>query len=150
MLEKLTPRHKTIIRRLILGQTPSEIASDLGMSPQTIRSLQNDPVFQTEMADTEFMIKKRLADQVDLLQHMEIFAEDAAQLIGQTINDNDVAPLHLRIKCAFDVLDRTGFYKPKHAAEGRTPINPAELIIKAYLEKRGKAKQITDVEVIDK
>ena len=48
MLKKLTPRHKDIIRRLIVAETPVEIAQELGMTPAAIYRLQNDPLFATE------------------------------------------------------------------------------------------------------
>lgn len=142
MLKKLTPRHRDIVRRLVVGQLPKEIAADLGISVGTIASLQNDPLFASEISDTEREIKSRLGERMDVMQRLEKVAEAAAKVVEGAVDGfvgGVEVPLHLRMKSAFDVLDRTGYNKPNKTQVEFT--NPAELIIKAYDMNHGTQKQ---------
>jgi len=148
MLKKLTPRHRDIVRRLVVGQLPKEIASDLGMNIQTIVSLQSDPLFDSELRDTEREIKSKLSERMDVMQKLERIAEAAANVVESAVDgmvDGVEVPLHLRMKSAFDVLDRTGYNKPNKTQVEFT--NPAELIIKAYDMNHGQESEQKVIEV---
>jgi len=114
---------------------------ELGMSTNTISALQDDPLFASELTDTEREIKNKLTVRMDVMQKLELVAEKAAQVVESAVSGNidgiDV-PLHLQLKSAWDVLDRTGYNKPnKQQVEF---VNPAELIIKAYDMNHGVHK----------
>lgn len=123
MLKKTTLRHKEIMRRLIVGETISEAAISLGMSPGSITRLLKDPIFATELKEMEKRANEKLYDsdeRLNALQTIKIAADESARLCRAVVNNrvdgaDDVA-LDLRVKTAWDILDRAGHSKVQKTA----------------------------------
>ena len=147
-LKKLSPRHKEIARRCLVGETPKEISEDLGMHQGTIVQLMNQVLFKQEMGKLEYETEQRLTNAKERLSVLEIFGDTeakAAQLCADVVND-EVTPnatkpgavpmaTELRLKSAWDILDRQGY----KAVEKRMTVSLSDLIIAA----REKAKAAT-------
>jgi len=138
MLKKLTPRHKEIIRRLIVGETPKEISEGLGMHPATIDRLQSDPVFAAELNTLEQRANHRLTDaaeRLDALKIIDLAAGESAQLcrqvVGNKVPDAPDISIDLRVKSAWDILDRKGHGKIAKSAT----VNISDLIIEASRQR---------------
>lgn len=134
MLKKLTPRHREIIRRLVVGETPKEISEGLGMHPATIERLQNDPVFAVELSELEQRANNRLTDaaeRLDALEILDLAAGESAKLCRDVVNDKVLGAegiaMDLRVKSAWDILDRAGHGKVVKTAT----LNISDLIIEA-------------------
>jgi len=143
MLKKLTPRHREIIRRLIVGETPKEIGESLGMHPATIDRLQSDPVFAAELNTLEQRANNRLTDaaeRLDALKILDLAAGESAQLCRQVVGDNvpgvDGIAIDLRVKSAWDILDREGHGKVTKTAT----VNISDLIIEASRQREAGGK----------
>lgn len=147
-MKPLGPRKKDAVRRLALNETPVEIAEELGITIQTMRNWIKDPVFQSELYDLEARIEERLLDdpnRLDALEMMENASGDAAKLCIDTMNDEE-KPIQLRMKSAWDLLDRT---KGKPIQRQATvSMTLAELIMMAHDERSGKGKEeaVADLE----
>ena len=124
MLKKTTPRHKEIMRRLIVGETISEAAISLGMSPGSITRLLKDPIFATELKEMEKRANEMLYnsdDRLGALETIKIAADESARLCRAVVGnkvpgvDGEVA-LDLRVKTAWDILDRAGHGKVQKTA----------------------------------
>ena len=148
MLKKLNARHKEIIRRLIVGETPEEISLELGMHKGSILRLVNDePLFKTELGRLEYETERRLTDAQERIDVMGILREaenDAAQLCVDVIRDKALpGPAQIgmgtRLKSAWDVLDRRGH----KAIEKKITLSLADLIVAAYEEAK-KQRAIED------
>lgn len=150
MLKKLTSKHRRIIRDLVTGRDPKDIAKDLNVSSETILRLQReDPLFRSEIRTLEISIEERLAeseDRISVMEKLERMAHDAANLCGNVINgDEKEVPINLRLQSAWDVLDRTGHKPTEKKVVGVA--NAADMIIAAYNAKYGREekKEVIDV-----
>ena len=123
MLKKTTLRHKEIMRRLIVGETISEAAISLGMSPGSITRLLKDPIFATELKEMEKRANEKLYDSDERLNALEIIniaANESAKLCRAVVNNKvpgtDDISIDLRVKTAWDILDRKGISKVQKTA----------------------------------
>ena len=141
MLKKLTPRHKDIIRRLIVAETPVEIAQELGMTPAAIYRLQNDPLFATELREMEQKANTSLISsekRLDALESIRLGCDESAELVRKVVNDKvagvpDIA-IDLRVKSAWDLLDRGGHSKVEKSAT----VDLTQLILEAARQREGR------------
>lgn len=110
MLKKLTPRHIAVMRRLVVAESPQEIAEELGLHPQTISNWQRDPLFASTLSEMEYQAKTAVLGsegRMDALKVITHSMKDAALLARETMGDKTV-DLNLRMKSAWDILDRGG------------------------------------------
>jgi len=138
MLKKLTAKHRRMIRDLVTGRDPKDIAKDLKISSQTILKLQrDDPLFKSEIKNLEVSFENRLIkseERISVMERLESIANSAATLCGNIVDGSEEdAPLDLRVKTAWDVLDRTGNTAPEKKIVG--VVNAADMIIAAYKAK---------------
>lgn len=153
MLKKLTPRHRRIIRDLVTGRDPKDIAKDLDISVETILRLQReDPLFKSEVRTLEIYVEKRLAeseDRISVMEKLDLMAHDAANLCSDIIDGTEKeVPIGLRLQSAWDVLDRTGHKPTEKKIVGIA--NAADMIIAAYNAKHGeKDKMDADTRAVD-
>ena len=144
LLKTLSPRHLDIIRRLIVGQMPQEIAIDLGMSPYRISALRGDPLFDAVYREMQDRIMAGFVEtRMNAMQILEDTAPQAAQMARDAVIDGkigeEVVPVPLRLKSAWDVLDRTGNTGVEKTLVGHVDLG--QLISDAYQEKHyGKDK----------
>lgn len=138
MLKKLTARHRDIIRRLILGETPVEISMELGVNQNTLSRLIKDPLFVTELTETEARLEKQLSEKGGVMDRLTRIAGTAVGVCADAVDgqiDNEKVPMGLRLKSAWDVLDRTGYSK---TSKMLVTDDPAQLVIDAYAERQTK------------
>ena len=139
-LKKISSRHLDIIRRLIVGQTMQEICIDLGLSLSRVSMLKADPLFASAYYEMENKVTEGFIEtRASAMEILENAAPEAARLtrdaiIGEQISGED-APQGLRLKSAWDCLDRTGNKAVDKHLVGHVDL--AELIGKAYQEKHG-------------
>ncbi len=141
MLKKLTAKHQEILRRLVVGQEPKLIEQELNISTATINRLQkDDPLFMSELAALQQAANKSITNSMERLSVLEMLEEtayDAAGLCQDVINGKvSDTPVELRLKSAWDVLDRTGLKPTEKKAIG--VFNAADMIIAAYNTKHKK------------
>lgn len=131
MLRKLTPRHRDIARRLVLGQPVNEIALELGMNAASISALQRDPSFRSEVLDFERSLREKILGGA-VMERLQSLAPRAAEVCISVLEgrlDGEDVPLRFRLDSAWDILDRTGFGKVTKSVS--LSLTPAELIIMA-------------------
>ena len=150
MIKKLTPKHRAIMRRLIVGEDPKEIAIALNITSATVNRLQrDDPMFMAELRAMELVIQDRLAnseERLSVLQRLEKIAEDAVDFCGGVVRGKEQeVPIELRVKSAWDILDRTGHKAPEKKVIG--VVNAADVIVAAYNAKYKKEDEKDAVDI---
>ena len=141
MLRKLTPKHRRIIRDLATGRDPAAIAEDLDVTADTInRLMREDPLFKSELRSLEIQLEQRLIaseERLSIMERLDLVAESAVTLCSDVITGQiDGVSLDLRLKSAWDVLDRTGNKAPDKHLVGT--VNFADVVVAAYNAKYGK------------
>ena len=113
-LIELQSIHKEIIRRLVLGQKPANIAKALGLSHNMVSSVRNSSITRKHL---EMLEEKADGDVVTIKKRIRAIAPKALLLLENILNgvDDDGSILDLTImqqaKVAQDLLDRGGFGK---------------------------------------
>ncbi len=153
MLKKLTPRHRDIIRRLVLGESPSEISAELGITADQVNLLQKDPIFASELHDLERKLIEKMSEKEGAFAKMANAASSAAQLCVDVVKGvvtnadgtKEVVGTGMRVKGAWDILDRTGFAKTSKVA---VVDDPAQMLLDAYAKRKAaQAEQSSDKRV---
>lgn len=150
MLKRLTYKHKEILRRLVVGQDVKVIEQELNVSAATINRLQrHDPLFMSELSALQQAANGNITDSMERLSVMETLEEaayDAADFCRNVITGKvDDTPVDLRLKSAFDVLDRTGYKPTEKKVVG--VVNAADMIIAAYNAKKQNVDKKAAIDV---
>lgn len=116
-LKEVREHHVEIARRLVLGQRPVEIASALGITPQTVSNVRNNPVVKELVIALQ---NERNDNTQDVVRQVSALAPNAIKLLEQVINyrdviknrDHEALPLEIpelsdQIKVAMKVVDIT-------------------------------------------
>lgn len=109
-------RHKEIMRRLISGHKPIDIAADMDMTPARLSIIMNSPAFKEELARLS-----RRADEaaVDIQGRIAKSAVKAMDLIEQALDPSQEMHQKLSagkiIDISQDMLDRAGHGAVKRA-----------------------------------
>jgi len=138
MLKKITFRHKEVMRRLLVGETPKEIAEELGLAVATINGWLRDPLFASTLSELEYNTKTSMLSADGRVEALQIITEsmkDAAILARETMGDTTV-DRGLRMKSAWDILDRGGLKPTDKKLVGH--INLSDLIIEARKQREVK------------
>jgi hypothetical protein len=152
------PRHREIARRLVLGETQSQIARSLNMSEGRMTLIVNSPLFKLEIAKME---KDRTDAVVDVANQIVLAcpeALDQVERIMYTANSEKV-----RLDAAKDLLDRGGFGAVKKFAGvvGHGDIDTASMqddelrklvqqrLLRMKDDEVAKAKELVDAAAID-
>lgn len=105
-LAYVRPYHKEIARRLVLGQTPTEISKDLNISSSRISIIINSPLMQKEIKRLEDMRDSGVNDiRVQLQELQPTMIEVIERLAIYSPSES------MRFECAKDLLDRGGTSK---------------------------------------
>ncbi|MBU0847687.1 LuxR C-terminal-related transcriptional regulator [Patescibacteria group bacterium] len=140
MLRKLTPRHKDIVRRTALGEKTQEIAEDLKMAQKTIQTLLREPLALEYLGYVESKMEETMANRMDVMDKINLAANTAADFcidaMGGKVKYGDgteeKVPISMRLKSAWDLLDRNGNMAMKRLA---VDLNYGDEIVAAYKEK---------------
>jgi len=145
-LKKIGYRHMDIIRRLLVGQTPGDVCLELGMSESYLSILQSDPIFRARLELEQAKLHERfLEGRENAMIVLEETSSAAAKLCREavmlgTVGQQEIKP-DLRLKSAWDVLDRSGFKAIDKTLTVSTDL--ADLVAEAYKQKMTKTQNLT-------
>ena len=137
MLKKLSDKHYEIIRRLVCGDSQTEICIMCDITQNRLSILKADPLFAQELSNRRKRVEEAfIASRVSAYQKLEDAAPRAADFCIDML-DAEGVPAHLKLKSAQDILDRTQAPKKGHVQPSNT-VNAAQIIINAYNSKHGR------------
>jgi hypothetical protein len=129
--DKVTPRHRALMRRLVAGMTLSDACTDIGFSVSRASLIVNSPLFQEEMKRMEGEVAKEFAEaeaqrpsdptRVVLSES----AETAARTLKGALSDENAT---IRVSAAKDILDRTGYAK-EDKIKAKVLVEPSQSLI---------------------
>ena len=130
--QKLSARHREIMRRLLEGAPRSVIAEEMGLHPQTITIVTGSLLFREALSQMEqeadFQVIRRAEDlsneALDTLKNMMRFARSEA----------------MKLRAADSILDRAGYAKVEKKMIG---IVSGEDVIKELNRRRREEHTIT-------
>jgi len=112
-IKQLWELHHEILRRIALGQSNTEIAEDLGITPQTVSNTRNSPMGRAKLSEFE---QEMDAETIDLNNRIMRFCPKAMDLLEDVVEGRDhEATIALRVKTAENCVARAG-YGPVHKA----------------------------------
>ena len=145
-LKSLSARHLDIIRRLIVGETAQEICLEMGLCQSRISILKGDPLFASAYHEMEMQIAENFIEsRANAMEILEDAAPDAARLTRDAILgsiDGEEVPQGLRLKSAWDCLDRTGNKAAEKHLVGHVDLG--QLIGEAYKGKYAEGSPAPD------
>ncbi len=112
--DKITPRHRALMRKLISGMTLSEACEDIGFSVPRASIITNSPLFKEELVRMEAEVSKGFVEaeaQKGGDSTRKILSESsnkAAETLKGALENGTPA---LQMSAARDILDRTGYAK---------------------------------------
>lgn len=129
--DKITPRHRALMRRLVGGMTLGDACNDIGFSISRASLIVNSPLFQAEMKTMEGEVAKEFAeaeaqrptDPTRLV--LSEASEDAAKTLKHAMNDENAM---VRVSAAKDILDRTGYAK-EDKIKAKVLVEPSQSLI---------------------
>lgn len=123
--QKLNPRHREIMRRLIEGASYKAIAEQMGVSAQAIMLIANSKLFKEEMEKLEAAADFQVTRRADILSNEALDTLKVIMRYGKS---------ELARKSAADsILDRAGYGKVEKKLVG---IINGEEVIKALNKQR--------------
>jgi hypothetical protein len=129
--DKVTPRHRALMRRLVAGMTLSDACADIGFTVSRASIIVNSTLFQEEMKVMEAEVAKEFAEAeaqrpTDPTRMMlSESSEDAAKTLKFAMSDEN--PL-VRVSAAKDILDRTGYAK-EDKIKAKVLVEPSQSLI---------------------
>ena len=139
-LQKIRPRHREIMRRLVCGQTQREISRDLCLNEGRLSIIVNSPLFQTELRKMEKEVRERVVDSIgDVSARIAELQTPALDVLEHIVINPDQADisLNLRQKTAVSLLELGGIKKKDKNDDGMSDF--AQFITEAYREAKTRA-----------
>lgn len=129
--DKVTPRHRALMRRLVGGMTLSDACEDIGFTVSRASIIVNSPLFQAEMKTMEGEVARefqeaeanRPTDPTRLV--LSESAEMAARTLKGAMSDENAM---IRVSAAKDILDRTGYAK-EDKIKAKVLVEPSQNLI---------------------
>ncbi len=133
-LKRLKPRHREIIRRLVEGKRPVDIAKQMGIGPQRLSVIMHSPSFVAGL--------ERFMDETDrtVMERIESLSPEALDKIRDMMRK--AKSESLQSKMAMEILDRAGYGKVEKEA---VLTMSGEEVIKEL--NRRKAEQERTIEI---
>lgn len=153
MLKKLTPMHNEAIRRLVVGESPQDVADELGVTKGTVTRWLNDPKFLSELHALEERANNRLTEnQETAFQIIQSGQSDAARNCREAVKNGTIKGMSVSegtiLKASWDLLDRGG-----HKAVEKREVDVydlADLIrIAEEREEKLQQRQAQEEDVVD-
>jgi len=152
-LKELTPRHLSIIRRLLTGQPHWEICVDVNISGHYLSSLKKDPLFEAEMERMSFEVEQQfLAEMGDAQVILDRLKTPAALKMKELVEQGTVGGRIVKADKQADIVVKalgiTGMNAPER--HEHTFGNLTEAVIEAYRLKnraeneKSEPKQLSD------
>ena len=141
--DKVTPRHRALMRRLVAGMTLTDACNDIGFTVSRASLIVNSPLFQAEMKTMEGEVAKefqeaeaqRPSDPTRIV--LSEASEEAAKTLKFAMSDEN--PL-VRVSAAKDILDRTGYAK-EDKIKAKVLVEPSQSLIDV-IERIVKEKNV--------
>lgn len=127
-LQKLSDRHRKLIRLVASGYSNGECAEILGMNVNSIGRLKQAPLFQAELERVREELKQHFlsteGEATTLDFHRTRLMGEAGPSIDKVINLRDHAEKdETQLKAATELLDRAGLNVPKFHEDHRVVVN---------------------------
>lgn len=129
MPDRVSTRHRALMRRLLAGMTPGEAARELGYSLTRVSLIIRSPLFRAEMENMQREINEKFTDREGKEIHQDVVrerlkraSEKAARTLEGALDDDSG---RVRLSAAKEILDRTGYAK-KEQVEGGFVVEPSE------------------------
>jgi len=108
-IKVLLPRHRALLRLIVLGRTLSDAAEELGYSVSRASVIVNSPVFIAEQEKMEKELdEKTVESTAEVREDIKRAAVEAARVLREELK-SDSGPV--RVSAAKDILDRAGVQK---------------------------------------
>jgi hypothetical protein len=141
--DKVTPRHRALMRRLVGGMTLSDACNDIGFTVSRASIIVNSPLFQEEMRVMEGEVAKEFAeaeaqrptDPTRLM--LSEASETAAKTLKHAMDDEN--PM-VRVSAAKDILDRTGYAK-EDKIKAKVLVEPSQSLLDV-IERISREKNV--------
>ena len=104
-IQRLWDMHHEILRRLVIGQKPVDIAEELGITPQTVSNVRNSPIVQRQI---KMLQSQRDADAVTIRDRIDFIAPKAVQLLEKKLDEElveDGEVTQVGVRAALGTLD---------------------------------------------
>lgn len=141
--DKMTPRHRALMRRLVSGMSLTAACNDIGFSISRASLIINSPLFQAEMKTMEAEVAKEFAEaeaqrptdptRIELSEA----SITAAKTLKGALNDENAM---VRVSAAKDILDRTGYAK-EDKIKAKVLVEPSQSLIDV-IERIVKEKDV--------
>ena len=129
--DKVTPRHRALMRRLVAGMTLSDACVDIGFSISRASLIVNSPLFAAEMKTMEAEVAKEFqeAEAQRPTDPTRIVLSESAETAARTLKGalSDENPT-IRVSAAKDILDRTGYAK-EDKIKAKVLVEPSQSLI---------------------
>ena len=143
-------RHRAMMRYLIAGKTPGEIADIFELTNARVSVIINSPLFKEEMRKMEGEVRDEFVQNEGGKVHTDSvrgrLAEEALRALDTIVGFRDNATSErVRQLSALEILDRAG-YKASEKIEGTVEIDASEGLVNAIqgaiaaMQKTGKEK----------
>lgn len=111
-VQKISDRHREIIRRCLLGEGTTDIANAVGMSVEMVSIIRNSPIVRKEINKLQDFAD---SGTLDVMQQMRELAPLAVVRLAEVlaVESSDPRFQRLQVDVAKDVLDRGGHAAPK-------------------------------------
>lgn len=129
--DKITPRHRALMRKLVSGMTLSDACDDIGFSITRASVIVTSPLFKAEMERMQADVDGRFAELEaeksgdDTRKILSDTSEEAARTLKGALSDMNVAA---RVNAAKDILDRTGYAK-EDKIKANVLVEPSQALI---------------------
>ncbi len=129
--DRITPRHRLLMRLIVSGKTTSEAAELTGFTLGRASIIVNSPLFQDELKIMERGVKEEYIEaegsktvdgtREELMESRLV----AAQTLRGALDDGDKK---IALSAAKDILDRTGYAK-EDKVQGKVTVEPSQSLI---------------------
>ena len=143
--DKVTPRHRALMRRIVGGMTLSDACEDIGFTVSRASIIVNSPLFQEEMKVMEAEVAREFqeAEAQRPTDPTRLLLSESSEMAAKTLKGamSDENPL-VRVSAAKDILDRTGYAK-EDKIKAKILVEPTQSLIDVITrigqEKNGKS-----------
>ena len=129
--DKITPRHRALMRRLVSGMSLTDACTDIGFSVSRASIIATSPLFQEEMKRMEGEVAREFAEAeaqrpTDATRVvLSESSEKAARTLKGALDDESCM---MRLSAAKDILDRTGYAK-EDKIRAKVLVEPSQSLI---------------------
>lgn len=141
--QKMNDLHQEILRRLLTGQSASDVARDLNISPVTVGYVRHSPLGKQKL---DMMHASADVEAIDIQKRIAELAPVALETLSNIMTDPNAGATNRR-QVAVDLLDRAGFSALKRVSVERGAMSREDIEeIKERARRRGLIRDDAEVE----